>query len=79
MKNRPPSTSQLVNDLNYALRVVINATAGAAIPNGRLYTVDFDGCQGAAATTPSDFGCTIESCGSSTGPISGCTCTVVLP
>jgi hypothetical protein len=69
----------LVNDLNYAVRVVVNAQAGITIPNGRLFTVDFDTCQGTAAVAPADFACTIESCGSSFGPIEGCSCTVRTP
>ena len=79
VKLRPMSTSQLVNDLNYALRVVINASAGSSIPSGRLFTIDFDSCSGQAAVTPADFGCQVESCGSSAGPIVGCTCSVTLP
>ena len=79
VKGRPSGTSQLVNDLNYAVRVLIQAQAGATIPNGKLFTVDFDSCQGAMPVTPADFGCQIESCGNSFGPIDGCTCTVRLP
>jgi hypothetical protein len=79
VKLRPTGTSQLVKDLDYAVRVVLNASAGSSIATGRIFTVDFDSCQGQAAVTPADFGCQIESCGSSTGPIDGCTCTVVLP
>ena len=76
VKNRPPGTAQLVNDLNYAVRVVIQANVGATVPNGRLYTIDFDTCSGTMPVTPADFGCQIESCGSSNGPIDGCTCVV---
>jgi len=79
VKMRPSGTSQLVNDLNYAVRVLIQAQAGGSIPNGKLFTIDFDSCQGAAPVTPADFACTIESCGSSFGPIDGCSCTVTLP
>lgn len=76
IKNRPSGTSQLVNDLNYAVRVLIQGLGGATVPNGRLFTIDFDSCQGAMSVTPADFGCQIESCGSSFGPVDGCTCTV---
>ena len=76
VKNRPSGTSQLVNNLGYALRVLINAQAGSTIPDGPLFTVDFDSCQGSEPATPADFGCTVESCGSSFGPIDGCTCSV---
>lgn len=79
VKNRPSQTSQLVNDLNYAVRVLIQGQAGVTIPSGRLFTVDFDSCQGAASVSASDFACTLESCGSSSGPIDGCTCTVTVP
>jgi hypothetical protein len=79
IKGRPSGTSQLVNDLNYAVRVTMLAQAGVTIPDGKLFTIDFDSCQGAMPVTPADFGCTIESCGSSFGPIDGCTCTVSLP
>ena len=73
VKNRPPGSSQLVNNVQYAVVVVLT---GAALPNGELFTVDFDSCQGADPVTPADFGCTVDSCGSSTGPIDGCICTV---
>jgi hypothetical protein len=79
VKMRPSGTSQLVNDLNYAVRVLIQAQSGGSIPSGKLFTVDFDSCQGAVAESPADFGCTIESCGSSFGPIDGCSCTVTTP
>jgi hypothetical protein len=76
VKNRPTGTSQLVNDLNYAVRVVLQAQTGFTIPSGRLYTIDFDTCSGAMPVTPADFGCQVESCGSSNGPIADCTCVV---
>jgi hypothetical protein len=76
VKNRPTGTSQLVNDLNYAVRVLIQANAGATIPNGRLYTIDFDTCMGASPVTPADFACQIESCAGAGGPIDGCSCVV---
>jgi hypothetical protein len=79
VKNRPTGTSQLVNDLNYALTVLIQSQAGGSVPSGRLFTIDFDTCQGAAAVTTADFACSIESCASSSGPIDGCICTVTLP
>jgi hypothetical protein len=78
VKMRPAGTSQLVNDLNYAVRVVVQANSGT-IPDGKLFTIDFDTCQGASPVTPADFGCSVESCGSSFGPIDGCTCAVVTP
>jgi hypothetical protein len=74
---RPPNSIVAVNDLDYALRVVI--TRSGAITPGRLFNVNFDRCGGAAAPTPSDFACTVEGCASSFGDVAGCTCQVVTP
>lgn len=79
VKDRPPNTSQLVNNLGYAVRVLISAQAGASIPDGQLFTVNLDSCTGAQPVTPADFGCTVEGCGSSAGVIEGCICVVRLP
>jgi hypothetical protein len=57
--------------------VVLGRTAGLA--EGLLYSAKFDTCQGAAAVTADDFGCTVEACAGAGGPIEGCTCTVVQP
>jgi len=85
--NRPSGTSQLVNNLESptppatpipALRVLIQGNSGTLIQNGRLFLVNFDTCSGAMAVTPADFGCQVESCGSSFGPIAGCTCVVTM-
>jgi hypothetical protein len=79
VKMRPTGTSQLVNDLNYAVNVLIQAQAGGTVPSGKLFTIDFDTCQGSAPVTAADFACSVESCASSSGPIDGCTCTVSSP
>ena len=77
VKNTPPASFIGANDLDYALRVVV--TRSSQIAAGRLFSVDFDTCQGGPAATLADFGCTVEGCASSFGPIDGCTCTVVTP
>jgi hypothetical protein len=77
VKNTPSNSIVQVNDLDYALRIVVGR--GIGIPAGRLATIDFDSCQGAAAATPADFGCTVEGCGDGSGPIPGCTCTITTP
>ena len=77
VKNTPPASFIGANDLDYALRVVV--TRSSQIAAGRLFSVDFDTCQGGPAPTLADFGCTVEGCASSFGPIDGCTCTVVTP
>jgi len=76
--NTPPGSIVGVNDLNYALRVVI--TRSPQIPPGALFTVDFDTCTGAVATS-SDVSCSIPAsgCAGLFGPIDGCTCTVSGP
>ena len=76
VKNTPPNSIVAVNDLDYALRVVV---ARSPLPTGRLFTVDFDTCAGAAAPTPSDVSCIVDGCSSSFGPLDGCTCTVSGP
>jgi len=79
IKNRPPRTSQLVNDMDYAVTVLISGQSGTVVPSGRLFTIDFDSCKGAPLVTPADFGCTIVGCGNSSGLIDDCTCNVSLP
>ena len=79
VKGRPEGTSQLVSAQGYAVRVVLSAQTGSTIPGGQLFTIDFDSCGGADAVSAADFGCTVESCGSSTGPIADCHCTVTGP
>ena len=77
VKNTPPASFIGVNDLDYAVRVVV--TRSNTIAPGRIFSVDFDTCQGAVAPTLADFGCSVEGCATSFGPIDGCTCTVVTP
>lgn len=77
IKNTQSGSIVGVNDLDYAVRVV--ATRSSPIAPGRIFSVDFDTCQGAAAPTAADFGCAVSGCASSFGPIDGCTCTVVTP
>jgi hypothetical protein len=74
--NRQSGGSYTGNDLDYALRVVVQRNAGLAA--GRAFTVTFDACQGA---TPSlaDLGCNIEGCAGEFGLIQGCRCTVTNP
>jgi hypothetical protein len=66
-----------INDLDYAVRVVVGRTAG--LSEGLLYSVNFDTCEGAPAVTAADFACTMEACAGAGGPIDGCLCTVTAP
>jgi hypothetical protein len=61
VKNKPANAIATVYDFNYALRVVLSRSS-PPFPAGRLFTVDFDSCSGAAAPSASDFGCTVEGC-----------------
>ena len=72
---RVADTAMLVpNDLDYALRLVVGRPGG--IPAGRLLTIEFDRCQGAAAPAPSDLSCEVETCASSTGAVDTCRCQI---
>jgi hypothetical protein len=77
VKNRPSNTTTIVNDLNYAVEVTMSRSAG--LVQGRLFTVDFDGCSGAAVPTVADLSCSVLDCGSSFGKVDGCSCTVTTP
>lgn len=78
VKNKPANAIAAiaaVYDFNYALRVVLSRSS-PPFPAGRLLTVDFDGCQSAAAPTAINSGCTVEGCSNVFGPLDGGTCTV---
>jgi len=77
VKNKPANSIAAVNDLDYALRVVLSRSA-AFVP-GRLFTVDFDSCEGAPPPQGEDFGCSVEGCSNTFGDIDGCLCTVSVP
>ena len=74
VKNKPAGAIVAVNDLDYALRVVLASSTD--FPSGRLFTIDFDSCQGSAAPTAANVACTVEDCSSTFGKVSGCTCSV---
>jgi len=73
VKNRPTQITFSAFDFDYALHVVINRNGG--LSPGRLFTVDFTKCMGAANPTPADFGCSV-SCANNNGPVDGCSCAV---
>jgi hypothetical protein len=74
IKNKPSNIIFAFNDLDYALRTVLSRSAGFS--SGQLYTIDFDSCQGAAAVTIENFGCTVEGCSNTFGTVTGCSCSV---
>ena len=78
--NLPDNGFSTPNDLDYALRVVIFTPDSSAIAPGRLFTIQFDTCAGAATPTASDFSCNVESgADTNNGVVNGVTCAVVLP
>ncbi len=74
---RPSGASFNVNDLDYALRAVVNRNAGLSA--GRLFIILFDNCQGVPPPNLADFGCTLEGCAGMFGTIQNCGCEVTAP
>ena len=60
VKARPAGAQVFVNDLGYALRVVVSSNEG--LPAGPLLDVDLDTCAGAPAAQVADLSCRVESC-----------------
>ena len=78
--NLPDNGFSTPNDLDYALRVVIFTPDSSAIAPGRLFTIQFDTCTGAAAPQASDFRCTVESAAdTNNAAVANTTCSVTLP
>jgi len=77
VKNRPSNSATVVNDKNYAVEVQVSRSG--SLPEGRLFNIDFDGCQNAAVPTTADLACGILDCASSFGSVTGCTCAVTTP
>jgi hypothetical protein len=73
----PPPLPQsfAVNDLDYALLVVVSRN----VTLGTLFTATFDACEGSPAPTIADLACTVQGCAAAAGPIDGCTCSVRVP
>jgi hypothetical protein len=64
-----------VNDLDYAVRVVISRNVAL----GHLFTATFDRCNGQPAPTLANLACTVEGCASGGTPLEGCACSVRVP
>ena len=77
VKARQAKAQVFVNDLGYALRVVISSQEG--LPAGPLLDVDLDACAGGAGVQLSDLNCRVESCAQGGGRLRSCTCGVSLP
>lgn len=77
VKNKPANTIVASNDLDYALRVVLSRSN--PIPAGQIFTVDFDDCDGTPPPAAADFGCSVEGCANTNGPVHDCACEVSVP
>lgn len=72
---RQQSAQVFVNDLGYAMRVVVSDQKG--FPAGALLDIDVDVCAGATPTS-ADLGCRVESCAHGGGRLRECACTAQL-
>lgn len=67
------NTTVAANDGEQGLRVVLARATG--IPSGEVATVELDACTEPAATA-SEIPCEVEGAGSSTGAVTGVTCSI---
>jgi len=80
LSNLPDNGFSTPNDLDYALRLVVFTPDSSAIPPGRLVTIHFDTCTGAAPAQATDFRCSVESAADTNNDaVAGTTCAVTLP
>ena len=77
VKARQRGAQVFVNDLGYALRVVVSSNEG--LPAGPLLDVDLDTCAGAPAAQVADLSCRVESCAQGGKRLRLCTCSAALP
>jgi cysteine-rich repeat protein len=76
--NVPSGAFSTPNDLDYALREVV--ASASALPPGRLFTIDFQDCQGASAPAPGDFTCMVEDATDPFGnTVTGVSCAIESP
>jgi cysteine-rich repeat protein len=78
-----PLAALSANDLNYAVRLLVNTDGTTAISGGpSLLTVDFDTCTGAPAVADGEFACVVQAT-SAFGPVADAvfatTCSVDVP
>jgi hypothetical protein len=70
----PEGAFVAVNDLGYAVRVVV--AKGAGFASRPLFRIELDLCEGAKGATSADLACVVEGCGSGSGQIADCSCSV---
>lgn len=74
LEKAPANAIVLLNDLDYAVRVVL--TKSGTIEPGQVFTLAFDRCESAPAPTASDFSCRVAGCATAAGDLQGCSCRV---
>ena len=75
---RLPANSILgVSQRDKTLRVVLGKTP--SLPNGELFTVEFDRCAGAQPAATRNFSCTVETAANSFGDVSNVACSLYVP
>lgn len=73
--NLPENGFSTPNDQDYGLTMVIFSPDSSPLAQGRLFTVQFDRCEGAGAVAPSDFTCLVPNAADTEArPVSGVTC-----
>lgn len=77
VKARQAKAQAFVNDLGYALRVVVSSQEG--LPAGPLLDIELDTCAGAPAARDDDLSCRVESCAQGGGKLRACECRAHLP
>jgi cysteine-rich repeat protein len=84
ISNLPDVFATIVNDLDYAVRVIVEDPGGFVLdgpPAGRLFTAQFTLCQGATTPAAADFHCSVENATAVEGTdvTDTTTCSVALP
>jgi cysteine-rich repeat protein len=79
LTNLPDNGFTTVNDLDYALRLVVFSPDSSPIVPDRLATIRFETCANVAASQVGDFQCRVESAANTNNDtVNGTTCAVAL-
>jgi len=74
----PAGGQSIINDRDYSVRIVKSRTE--PLPEGLLFNVEFDLCNGAAAPAADDVSCVVASCSDEFSlAVSDCLCTIIAP
>lgn len=75
LEKAPANAIVLLNDLDYAVKVVL--TKSGTIEPGQVFTLAFDRCESAPAPAASDFSCQVAGCATAAGDIQDCSCRIL--